>query len=187
MANQPVVSKAEWRRRALDNRAGLRIDSARIRWHLERFLRSIELSGWILAFDAMPDEVDLRPLLEASQPVGRFALTRTPEDGRILSLHPATSALERHRYGYRHPVAGSPVVPDDDIAAVLVPGLAFDHRGHRLGFGAGYYDRLLDRLPPKTLRIGVSDGFIVSDLPNEQHDVAMTHLATEVGVVAVPW
>lgn len=187
MANQPKVTKAEWRRRALDNRAALRVDSARVCWHLERFLRSALLDGWVVAFDAMPDEVDIRPLIESEEPVGRFALTRTPSQGRELTVHPADSALERHRYGYRHPVAGSVLVPDDEVAAVLVPALAFDHRGHRLGFGAGYYDRFLARLRPDVLRIGVSDGFIVPELPIERHDIAMTHLATEVGVVPTPW
>ncbi len=156
-------------------------------WHLERFLRAAKLDGWVVAFDAMPDEVDLRQLIEVDEPVAPFALTRTPTHGHELTVHPVGSMLERHRYGYRHPVEGSPVVPDDEIAAVLVPALAFDHRGHRLGFGAGYFDRFLGRLRSDALRIGVSDGFIVSELPTEQHDVAMTHLATEVGVVSTPW
>ncbi|MEZ5377966.1 MAG: 5-formyltetrahydrofolate cyclo-ligase [Acidimicrobiales bacterium] len=187
MANEPVVTKAAWRRRALDNRTSLRVDNARICWHLERFLRRADLDGWVVAFDPMPDEVDLRPLVFADDPVCRFALTRTPTSGHDLGIHPATSALERHRYGYRQPVDGSAIVPDEEVVAVLVPGLAFDHRGHRLGFGAGYYDRLLERLGSAVLRIGVSDGFIVSELPIDAHDVAMTHVATEVGVVPAPW
>ncbi len=182
-----MVTKSEWRRRALDNRAGLRVDSKRICWHLERFLRQSTAPGWVVAFDAMPDEVDLRSLATSDPPVRPFALTRTPLEGRELTVHPATSALERHRYGYRQPVIGSPTVADADIVAVLVPALAFDHRGHRLGFGAGYYDRFLARLGPEVLRIGISDGFIVSELPIDDHDVPMTHVATEVGVVPAPW
>ncbi len=181
------VTKAEWRRRALDNRASLRVDSSRICWHLERFLRANITEGWVVAFDPMPDEVDVRLIVDAEQPAADFALTRTPSEGRDLTVHPASEPLERHRYGYRQPVAGSIEVPDVEISAVLVPALAFDHRGHRLGFGAGYYDRFLARLDPSVLRIGVSDGFLVSELPIEPHDVPMTHLATEVGVVATPW
>ncbi len=186
MANQHELSKADWRRRALDNRVANRVDSEQICRRLERFLRSVSLTGWVVAFDAMPDEVDLRPIIESNTSAIRFALTRTPNDGFDLGVHPASSALERHRHGYRQPVAGSEVVPDEAIAAVLVPGLAFDHFGHRLGFGSGYYDRLLARLGSDVLRIGVSDGFLVSELPNEPHDIAMTHLATEVGVIEVP-
>ncbi len=178
-------SKAEWRSRALENRNGLRIDSQRICWHLQRFLRSQALDGWIVAFDAMPHEVDLTSLVASG--AGRFALTRTPESGRVLTVHPADGPLERHRFGYRQPVAGALDIADADIAAVLVPGLAFDHLGRRLGHGAGYYDRFLARLAPDVLRIGVSDGYVVSELPFEAHDVVMTHLAGEVGVVPVPF
>jgi subtilisin family serine protease len=111
-------SKAEWRRRALENRIGLRIDSGRICWHLERFVRSRALDGWIVAYDPMPNEVDLSALLASG--AGRFALTRTPESGRVLTVHPADSTLEAHRFGYRQPVAGSPEIADADIVAVRV-------------------------------------------------------------------
>ncbi len=53
------------------------------------------------------------------------------------------------------------------------------------GHGAGYYDRFLARLSPSVLRIGVTSGYLVSELPREVHDVPMTHLATEIGVIAV--
>ena len=78
------------------------------------------------------------------------------------------------------------MVADDRIAAVLVPGLAFDRHGGRLGFGAGYYDRFLARLDFSVPRIGVSDGFIVDRIPVESFDIPMTHLATEAGVMELP-
>ncbi|MEL6981503.1 MAG: 5-formyltetrahydrofolate cyclo-ligase, partial [Actinomycetota bacterium] len=58
--------------------------------------------------------------------------------------------------------------------------------GVRLGRGAGYYDRFLARLGPSVLRIGVTVGLVDGRLPADDHDVAMTHLATPDGVVAVP-
>jgi 5-formyltetrahydrofolate cyclo-ligase len=68
-----------------------------------------------------------------------------------------------------------------------VPGLAFDRRGHRVGHGLGYYDRLLARLPPDALRIGVVPAaLVVTALPADDHDIAMTLLATEHGVTACP-
>lgn len=181
-----AATKATWRRRALANRIGLRPDDQRICWHLERFLRSAVPQGWVVTFSPMPGEVDLTPLQAVTPPITTFALTRTPGAGRTLSLHPADAPTEQHRFGFRQPIEQAPVVPDDEVVAVLVPGLAFDHRGHRLGFGAGFYDRLLARLGPDVLRVGVSDGFLVSELPVEPHDMPMTHLASEVGVVATP-
>lgn len=106
-----------------------------------------------------------------------------------LSVHPLKSDLERHPYGFDQPVAGSPLVPDSMVAVVLVPGLAFDAKGGRLGFGAGYYDRFLTRLiranTPRTLcMVGVSTTGLVAEVPMESHDIYMTHLATTAGVVA---
>jgi 5-formyltetrahydrofolate cyclo-ligase len=71
------------------------------------------------------------------------------------------------------------------LTAVIVPGLAFDRRGHRLGRGAGVYDRFLATLAPHTLRIGViPDGQLVDVLPTEPHDVPMHFVVTEKQVIA---
>lgn len=140
----------------------------------------------IVVFDAMPGEVDLSALLAANpEPQDRYAVTRTPEVGHRLSVHPVGGPTERHRYGYLQPTADAPVVPDDRLGAVLVPALAFARDGSRLGRGKGYYDRFLARLAPGVLRIGVTGGYVVDALPTESFDVPMTHLATADAVVAV--
>ena len=70
------------------------------------------------------------------------------------------------------------------LTAVVVPGLAFDRQGHRLGRGAGVYDRFLSTLPPETLRIGlVPAALLVDELPTDAHDVRMHAIATEQGIV----
>ena len=183
------VTKHEWRVQARANSQGLRIDHARIRSGIARFVERAQLEleqppAWVVAYWPPPAEPDLRPLWETAGST-RYALTRSPAAGRTLTVHPAGSATEEHRYGFRQPVADAPVVSDDEIAIVLVPGLAFDLTGTRLGHGAGYYDRFLARLSPSVLRIGVSSGYLVNDLPRETHDVPMTHLATEIGVIAI--
>jgi 5-formyltetrahydrofolate cyclo-ligase len=71
------------------------------------------------------------------------------------------------------------------LTAVIVPGLAFDRGGHRLGRGAGVYDRFLATLAPHTLRIGViPDAQLVEALPTEPHDVPMHFVVTEKRVIA---
>lgn len=131
--------------------------------------------GTLLIYLPMPGEPDLSRL-----ELPRLAVTRTPPTpARDLSLHLLTSdtILERHRFGFLQPVATAPELAPEEIDAVLVPGLAFDRFGVRLGHGAGYYDRLLARLRPGIPLIGVTHPeLIVDELPVETHDVRMTHL-----------
>jgi 5-formyltetrahydrofolate cyclo-ligase len=183
MNTDAPLTKDAWRKRARRNRVGLSIDHARVCQGLRNFLRKAPV-GWIVAYRAMAGEPDLSSLL-GDQSLGPFAVTRTPDVGMDLTVHPVGSDHELHRFGFCQPVADSPVVPLTEIAVVLVPGLAFDMTGNRLGHGAGYYDRFLASLRRDVVRVGVSDGFIVSALPVDAHDVAMTHLAGDMGVVAL--
>ena len=138
----------------------------------------------ILFYRAMPNELSLDSLADA---VGwqRFAVTRTPPDGP-LTLHPAIGAMEQHRYGFPQPTADAFELQTRHISLALVPGVAFDQHGTRLGHGVGYFDELLARLPENCPRVGVACRYLVFDqLPSEPHDVPMTHLATEDGVIAL--
>lgn len=68
-------------------------------------------------------------------------------------------------------------IPFESIDTVLVPGLAFDRIGGRVGFGCGWYDRLLSRCPSLTLFCGITfDWQIVSEVPAEPHDIRMDAL-----------
>ena len=184
-------AKKALRSSAISRRSGLSVDSESVCSSLEPFLAAFmaDKDGVVVVYDGLEGEVNLsqlwEPTLTQTDPAISYAITRTPESGRVLSVHPVSAQLERHRWGYRQPVAGSDVVEDDDVAAVLVPALAFDLHGGRLGWGAGYYDRLLSRLSAPTLRIGISDGYIVDEVPTEPHDVPMTHIATPTGVITV--
>lgn len=142
-----------------------------------------QLDGIVVAYRALHDEVDLGPLLGSTPE--RFALTRTPDAGE-LTVHPLDGREERHRFGFLQPAADAVIVPDQRVAAVLVPGLAFAPDGARLGRGAGHYDRFLARLDERVLRIGVlTAASLVLRLPTEPHDRPMTHLVTEAGVIEV--
>ena len=98
----------------------------------------------------------------------------------ILQKCNTSAGLKRSKYGILEPgVSGHPLcVRWPDI--VLVPGVAFDRRGRRIGFGAGFYDRFLKRLPKKTLKIGLAYDFqVVKHIPAEKHDVKLDALVTE--------
>jgi len=112
-------------------------------------------------------------------------VTRTPPVGP-LTIHDTSCEFEQHSYGYSQPVEGTPEADSNQIDAVLVPGLTFSPDGARLGHGKGYYDRLLASMRDDCLRIGiVFDNLVVDQLPTEDHDVPMTHLASETGVRTV--
>ncbi|MEZ5409977.1 MAG: 5-formyltetrahydrofolate cyclo-ligase [Acidimicrobiales bacterium] len=183
-----MTTKAEWRARAKRARSTLPMDDPRHVEGLAQFLGGPGREpGWVVGYRAMPGEVALDRLFSRHD-LGPFALVRTPDEGLDLTVHPAGSPAERHRYGFDQPAAGSPVVPDAEIGVVLVPGLAFDRRGARLGHGKGYYDRFLTRLAAigRARFVGVTGGYVVAELPTEPHDVMMSHLAGTFGVVAVP-
>ena len=136
--------------------------------------------GTVVLYLPLPDEVDVTAVIGSID--RSCAVTRTPGEGP-LTLHPADSPRERHRYGFEQPVAHSPRVDPGEVSVVLVPGLVFDLHGGRLGRGGGYYDRFLPTLPTTVKRVGVTtETLIVEGLPIEPHDVPMTHLATESGV-----
>jgi 5-formyltetrahydrofolate cyclo-ligase len=150
--------------------------SVGVRHHLDRWLPP---GAIVLTYLAMPGEVDPGP-----PPGDRTVLvTRTPAAGP-LTIHRIGAPRERHRFGFEQPVAGADRWTGP-IDVVLLPGLAFGRDGSRLGRGTAYFDRLLaDR--DIGVRVGVAPAARVVDrLPTESHDVAVTHLATETGVVAV--
>jgi len=70
---------------------------------------------------------------------------------------------------------------------VIVPGVAFDRKGHRLGFGAGYYDRFLPKLRPGVKKIAVAfEVQLVDSVPAEEHDIRMDAILTEEQLISLP-
>jgi 5-formyltetrahydrofolate cyclo-ligase len=104
---------------------------------------------------------------------------------RPLEFRPWTpeARMERGAWATMHPADGPAVTP----TALLIPLLGFDAAGHRLGFGAGYYDRTLAAMAPRPLAIGV--GFEIGRLASidpQPHDQAMDWIVTEAGLFETP-
>ncbi len=156
----------------------------------QRASRSIcaHLAAWpvfqraetILTYLPMKAEVDVRPLLEQF-PKKRWLLPRiAPEDNHRMDFHIYDPArLVVHPFGMAEPAAGLPVVPADRVELVLVPGLAYDRQGWRLGYGGGYYDRFLSRFDG--ISVGVTyQALVLESIPHHKHDVAVGWVVSEI-------
>lgn len=110
-------------------------------------------------------------------------VTDTDNTTLILSYIEDMSDLEKGAFGILEPTAIKPA-SESDIDAVLVPGLAFDIRGGRMGFGKGYYDRFLEKTD--AVKIALCYDFQLFDkIPTEPHDVPMDIIITENGITEV--
>ena len=146
-------------------------------------------AGAVLLTLALPGEADLAPLAERLLARGvTVCLPRIDWHARAMTPVPVASLTEgvvEGRHGVREPAEGDELEPDA-LDAVLVPGLAFDAAGRRLGRGGGFFDRLLADLRSSGrawLCAGAFDCQIVERVPVEPHDVVMDAIATEAGVV----
>lgn len=134
----------------------------------------------VMAYWPLKDEVDIRPLIR--QLVGQGATVVLPkvtgDETMELRRYTSDADLEEGSYHIMEPV-GERFTDDDRIDAVLVPGMAFDAAGHRLGRGKGYYDRLLAASCRTALKIGVCFPFQrVAEVPSEEHDVVMDEVVS---------
>lgn len=172
-----TAPKPAWRAWARELRAGLPDRSAEVSAHLAAFLRE-RGARRVLAYRALPGEPDVSALADAFELLTSRARFRpTPH----LTLHPWHTATEVSRFGALQPPADAPRVGLETVDAVLLPALAFDRRGVRLGYGGGFYDRLLPGFPGLTVGV-VGEALVVDKLPSEAHDLRVAFLATETGV-----
>ena len=136
----------------------------------------------VSGFWPMGKEIDIRPLLTALHGRGNpILLPETPRRGNplIFRLWRPGDALVPERFGTMR--SDGPVIEPNFL---LVPLLAFDRRGYRVGYGAGYYDRTLARLPGR-FRLGVAyAGQQLDEVPAGPYDERLDAVATEDGVIS---
>jgi 5-formyltetrahydrofolate cyclo-ligase len=155
----------------------------------ERTLALPELAAarGVLACLSFGTELDTWGLVERLARQGRaiFVPRAAPRDGR-LHVHPWPCELVTLHFGLRQPARGAPELADDEVDAaldaVLVLGLAFDHRGFRLGHGRGYFDRFFARHAIPGIGLAFETQ-LVDRLPVEPHDMAMRCVVTETSLV----
>jgi 5-formyltetrahydrofolate cyclo-ligase len=140
----------------------------------------------LLAYFALPAEINPLEAVSALRARGvAFAYPRVAAPG-VLELHVVSDEreLEPGTFGLSQPPKTAPVLEPGLVDAVIVPGMAFDRRGARVGYGGGYYDRLLPRLRSDCLRIGFAfDEQVLADVPAEPHDALMDLIVTPTRVI----
>lgn len=178
-----MQSKSELRRHMLARRLALAED-VRIRHHgviIER-IRSLECfarAATIALYMPIRGEVDLLPLWRPEEK--RVVFPKVLDDVIVFSSAATSEECSRGTYGILEPVS-TVCVEACEIDLIFVPGVAFDRYGHRLGYGKGYYDRLITG-SPGVLFIGVClDEFCMDRLPVDPWDARVDFVVTQAGI-----
>ena len=141
---------------------------------------TFEGGGTVAVYLSTPDEIDLSDFIREMLDRGVKVVAprwngETYELARLKGLD--GRHVRRGPMGIREP-ADAETVPPRDVGAWIVPGLAFTRGGKRLGYGGGWYDRLMANA--KGFKIGVAHEFqIVENLPHELHDIRLTRIVTD--------
>jgi len=152
-----------------------------VRQELERRNRQGHLQATVGLYWPLPGEVDLRDLRQSLQ--GNVALPATDGEGGLSYHHWGPKPLAADSCGIPAPLDQPPLRPDQ-LALLLVPALAIDHKGLRLGYGGGYYDRLRAqpdwrRVPTLAVLPELCAG--IAPLPDEAWDVPVDGWICETG------
>jgi 5-formyltetrahydrofolate cyclo-ligase len=139
----------------------------------------------ILIYLSKEGEVGTNDLLGRAFELGKCVcvpvVDRKKEELRISELPGPETSFRLGAFGVREPAEEDlNFVSPDQIDLVVTPGLAFDRRGGRIGYGKGYYDRLLSRLSSEVNRIALAFDYQVLDtVPQDENDIQVDAIITE--------
>lgn len=183
-----VRAKAELRRHMRSVRGVLPLEARAQRsasaTALALALPELQRARTVVAYVAMRKELDPRGLCEALRAAGKtVGLPRI--DGNALDLHTFANddALLENEFGVREPPPDAPRLLPQHVDAIVVPALAVDPRGYRVGYGKGFYDRLLPTIPHAFKVALVYDFQLVAEAPNNPHDVPADCIVTDARVM----
>ena len=185
-----MLTKAQLRESCLARRTALttakrRQMSAAITKHVCA-MPAFQNSQTVMLYMALPQEAQTAAILAESRYQGKRVTVPVVKPCGLVAAELPTGQLQFQPgpFDIPEPAVSTAIIPPEDINCVMVPGIAFDRRGARLGFGKGYYDRFLCRLPATTYVCGLAFSVqIVQHVPDLPHDVRMQSLVTEQGVL----
>ncbi len=138
----------------------------------------------ILGYLALPGELNIDQLLYSWKGTNYTVGIPVVSGSELIPcLLPAPDEMRRGRFNLREPLPEKVVaLPLAEIGCIIMPGLAFDRRGYRLGYGKGYYDRFLSRFTIQPLLVGMAFDFQLCDhIPADAHDIPVDYLVTPSG------
>ena len=177
-----MISKSDLRKLAREKRKAHPDIGAALAAHAaELKLASGSVVG---GYHALPEEADPARLLQALVQQGcHIAFPRIVSKDLPLEFHrvPDGEVLKKSALGIHEPQAHWPSVMPH---LLLVPLLAFDRHGHRLGYGGGFYDRTLSAYRIRAIGVGYA-AQEMDGLPVEAHDMALDGILTETGLITI--
>lgn len=179
-----MLQKAGLRKAFRELRIGLgaeaRADASRQIGERISTLEAYRDAQGVAVYWPLETEVDLRPFIALALESGRKVFLPRVNDAEkrleFASFDGKAESLVNGPFGLLEPQSHE--VPISDINLIIVPGLAFDMHGHRLGYGAGYYDRSLKSSGAATAGVAF-DIQTIDILPIAEHDVAVDIVVTE--------
>lgn len=138
----------------------------------------------ILAYLSIRREPDLSPLFKINR---HWGFSRCVENHLIWHSWRDNEPLIKGKFGILEPLPHSPVLTAADVDLILIPAVACDYQGYRLGYGGGFYDRLLNSPQWRNIpTIGIIFEFaLLSQLPVESWDQKLTAICTENQVLSI--
>ncbi|MCK9159858.1 MAG: 5-formyltetrahydrofolate cyclo-ligase [Bacteroidaceae bacterium] len=136
-----------------------------------------QIANTILLYESLPDEVQTQEFIKKWSKSKQIILPVVVGDILRLRMYEDEKSMKTGAYGIKEPM-GKVFSDFGTIDLAIVPGMAFDKEGHRLGRGKGYYDKLLPQIA--TPKIGICFPFqLVDKVPIESQDVKMDFIITQ--------
>jgi 5-formyltetrahydrofolate cyclo-ligase len=141
----------------------------------------VEMSRTVCVYASTGKEIRTGELMEELLAAGKKVCVpdwegwRSGSGMRLIRINQVAELLTEGRIVPQPGTIEGRIVLTEEVDLFLVPGLAFDERGNRLGMGGGYFDRLLSGASPKASLIGLAHDFqVLPEIPREAHDIPMT-------------
>ncbi len=183
------MPKTGLRRKMLESRKSLSADEYRGKSLIiqQRLISSEEYSRAqaLVLYSSIHNEVETQKVIEFSLSSGKKVILPVVSDGKLLFRElTGMSDLCKGKFGILEPRATNMVFDPELADLIVLPGIAFDLKGHRVGYGKGYYDKSLHRLEGQGKLVALCYDFqLVDEIAGEPHDVRVDMIITERRIV----